>query len=734
MPSSLAAGFPNNLNPGDHLCWFYDSDLELWDLLPLLLKRGLEQGDKVVYIVDTTTPDAILERLRSAGIEVDQDAESGRFSISTSGETFLRSGGFDPDSMVEFLRTETDRAIEEGHRALRVISEMTWVLKVAAEPQRVVEYEAKVGHALTTAKCIPICLYDQRRFDPELLLEILHSHPMLILHKTPYANACHLPPLDVLGDDVQRAKLDHCLRNIVDRTGHEEEFRDAEERFRAMAEATFEGVIIHESGRIIAANKTLVKMFGYEFGELVGSLIFDLFEQEYRGILERNIATGYEQPYEAVGKRKDKSPVMVEIRGKPLRFRGKLVRVAAIRDVSERREFEEELKRKNAELRAALSVKEEFLSMVSHELRAPLVPIMGYSELLLDGTMGEMPESAKDALNTINDRAEALSALIDDLLLLSGMERGALRINSGPLRPHETVLDLIASYRDVHQGKPVTIEWHGEECAIMADSVRFRQILQNLIRNAIKYSGDSAHISIQISTADGLCAIAVSDNGIGISKDHLPRVFERFYQVEQIDTRSRKGTGLGLTIAKELVELMGGSIEVESEPGKGSTFTVTLPLAVESAMQSSDFHDIPLEAESAKRFDPAAIPDQDHRLRILVVDDDRFTQQLLAIMLGGSYEILSAPSAEEGSNLIQMTQVDLILLDWMMPGMDGLSLLLALKADDSTKDIPVIFISGKAEKDAINRALKAGALDFITKPFRRNDLVSRIEKARVLIS
>ncbi|HDS29571.1 MAG TPA: PAS domain-containing sensor histidine kinase, partial [Firmicutes bacterium] len=248
-------------------------------------------------------------------------------------------------------------------------------------------------------------------------------------------------------------------------------------------------------------------------------------------------------------------------------------------DITDSVRAEKEILEKNKALEDALTVKTEFLSMVSHELRTPLVPILGYAEVLLEGGLGELPVEAVRPVQAIKDRAEDLARLIDDLLLLSRLERGKIKIDIKPMSIFEHLHEIIVDYESVDHDKPAEIEWIGDDFDIMVDHTRFHQVMRNLIDNSFKYSLESVNIMIKTKKEGKFGVISISDNGIGISETDLPKVFDRFYQAEPIDTRSHQGAGLGLSITKELIEMMGGTIGVESEVGKGSTFTIKLPLA-----------------------------------------------------------------------------------------------------------------------------------------------------------
>jgi len=245
---------------------------------------------------------------------------------------------------------------------------------------------------------------------------------------------------------------------------------------------------------------------------------------------------------------------------------------------AEKNKAAEEIRKKNEELTAALKVQSEFLSMVSHELRTPLVPIIGYSDLLLEGSFGEMPENAIEALTSIRGRAEDLSALIEDLLDLSRMEHKNISLQLEPLEIPGQIAGMIKDYQSMNHCKQVNIRLTGQAFRVNADHMRLQQIVRNLINNAIKYSYDTVDILINTNINGQYGVMTFTDNGIGIAPENLSRIFERFYQVADLDTREHGGSGLGLAITRELVEMMKGSITAESKPGNGSKFTVKLPL------------------------------------------------------------------------------------------------------------------------------------------------------------
>jgi len=336
--------------------------------------------------------------------------------------------------------------------------------------------------------------------------------------------------------------------------------------------------------KFIYVNHAAAESLGYSSEELLRMSVFDIdpnFDQERWIPHWEGLKNAGSMTIESIHRKKDGTEFPVEISIKLLEYGGQEYNLAFVKDITERRISEIEIRKKNDALEAALEVKNDFISMVSHELRTPLVPIVGYSELLLDGSFGAMPEASIEPINAVLTRARDLTRLIDDLLVVSRMDRGQLILDPMPLSVSHQILETMSDYKQIETNKEVSINWEGEDFIVLADHARFHQIVRNLIDNAIKYSGDTVDISIHTERNVEMGLISVTDNGIGIPEEEQDKIFDKFYQIEDVETRSHGGTGLGLAITKDLVKLMNGNISVDSSPGAGSTFTVELPLAKE---------------------------------------------------------------------------------------------------------------------------------------------------------
>jgi len=541
-------------------------------------------------------------------------------------------------------------------------------------------------------------------------------------------------------NDGKHEKIIGTMRDVSERVALFDTLSESETKYRELVNSLPEVICeVDSSGTLTYINDGGLAVFGYTEADLTSGLqaidfvadqdksrAMEAMRDRLAGISAEN---GKFNEYLMVRKDGSTFPVILNSQSmiknnEVLGFRSLII------DITDRKNAEKEIKKKNYELKRAMEVKSEFMSMVSHELRTPLVPILGYAEMILDGTFGECPDELLIPLKTVLERSEALKKLIEDLLQLSKMEKGTIRFENGPVKLDEFLASIVNTYTDIKHKKIVNINFEASNVVLLADRNRFQQVLHNLIDNAIKYSNDLVNISLSARSENNVGIITVEDNGLGISEDKLDRVFERFFQIEPVLTRSHNGTGLGLAICRDLVELMNGSITVESELGIGTKFTILLPLYLEQKGAQTDVQFADGKGtEMELAFKSGGRSETHTKKTIAVIDDDPFTTSLLKVMLGKDFRVLIAGNGSAGLDLVRLNIPDLILLDWMMPDLDGLAFIGLLKHDKEIQDIPVIFVSGKAETDAVEIAMDAGAVDFVAKPFNKSVLLEKIDLA-----
>ena len=397
-------------------------------------------------------------------------------------------------------------------------------------------------------------------------------------------------------------------------------------------------------------------------------------------------------------------------------------------------------RRINARLREVDRLKDEFLTNTSHELRTPLYGITGLAETLVDGAAGEVPEAVKANLSMIVASGRRLSHLVNDILDFSKLRHRSLELDlrAVDLRPLvEVVLTLsrpLVGSKDLQLLNSVPADLRPVE----ADEERLQQILHNLIGNAMKFT-ESGTVEVSAAVAedpagDQRLRVLVRDTGVGIPKDKQERIFDAFEQGDASVEREFGGTGLGLAVTRELVELHGGTIEVESTTDAGSTFTFTLPIASgETAAPGPPLGTAittlePAAIEAAAEARPPAAGRTWHEgARILVVDDEPVNRQVLRNYLTiERFDLTLASSGDEALRLLEEQTFDLVLLDIMMPKVSGYEVCLRLRQKHPLADLPVIFLTAKNQDSDVVAGMSLGANDFLTKPISKDRLLARM--------
>src|SRR6266542_3619492 len=346
-------------------------------------------------------------------------------------------------------------------------------------------------------------------------------------------------------------------------------------------------VVVNVTGRIVTANSHAQDVFGYSRDELIGQPIEMLLPPRFRGPHDAHRRGLFAAPrartmgegLELYGLRKDGIEFPVEISLSPLETDEGLFVSAAIRDATERRRFEQKITEANR-------MKSRFLANMSHELRTPLNGIIGFSELLVDEKVGPLSAKQKEYLNDVLGSGRHLLQLINDVLDLSKVEAGRMELHPETFTPAGAVEEVVALVSTLANKKQITLrhEIAPSLPAMTLDRHKFKQVLFNLLSNAVKFTGDGGHVDVVIDRwSPSVLRVVVRDDGIGIRSEDLGRLFGEFEQLDSSAARPYGGTGLGLALTRRIVELQQGTISVHSTPGKGSAFTVLLPVDGPSA-------------------------------------------------------------------------------------------------------------------------------------------------------
>ncbi|MBN8655602.1 MAG: response regulator, partial [Anaerolineae bacterium] len=401
------------------------------------------------------------------------------------------------------------------------------------------------------------------------------------------------------------------------------------------------------------------------------------------------------------------------------------------RDIAERKAAEEALKNINKELERALLVKDEFLANMSHELRTPLNSILGFSEILLSGQFGSLSERQNKYISSIEHSGKHLLGLINDLLDLAKIEAGKLDVTLENVVISELCQSSLMFVKQMALNKNIQLSFEQDMTYpyVIADQRRLKQILVNLLSNAVKFTPNHGKVTLRVKAdpAKDCVDFAVEDTGIGISREDLLRLFKPFTQVDSSLTRQHEGTGLGLALVQKLAELHGGGVTVQSEVGKGSTFTVCI--LGRNMIVSEEQKEKPIIPEYVV---PARQSGATQGKILLAEDTDSNIIILGDYLEHKGYEMIYAKNGQEALEKAKETSPDLILMDIQMPIMDGLVATRRLRADSRFATVPIIALTALAMTGDRERCLEAGATEYVSKPAnlkKLSELISNLIKA-----
>jgi signal transduction histidine kinase len=410
------------------------------------------------------------------------------------------------------------------------------------------------------------------------------------------------------------------------------------------------------------------------------------------------------------------------------------------------------LKRAHAELRRLDDFKSRFFANMTHELRTPLTMILTPLELLQHGEMGQFSDAAASSFNGMYRSALKLLKLINDLLDLSRLEESRLRLHVGE---HELVAylrTLIEQTQLLARRREITLTFRTmtERATLRCDLDRLERVFVNLLSNALKFTQCGGHVDVSLVTTDGEVEVVVQDDGPGFAPDKAEKLFERFYQVDMAGTREHGGAGIGLSLARELVELHGGTIRGWSDGVRGARFTVALsrnhpfraedlatPDTVDTMSAGGGHLERTVQLERLKEFRLLDIDeaterrsverDTDEALRAytaVVVEDSPQVLQVVHMALRRQFKVFAAPDGLKGLELVVRERPSLVVTDLMMPGIDGLELTRRLRDDPTTRHIPVLMLTARGALDDRVKGLETGVSAYLTKPFSPRELIT----------
>ena len=524
------------------------------------------------------------------------------------------------------------------------------------------------------------------------------------------------------------------LVDITERKESERCLLESEEQNRLLFEETpVAAVLLDSSGSIVRANHAFEQLSGLPFEQILGrdARVLGLTTPaSYDQLCAARLQAGLEQQkataVEHILTRTDGQVLEVESRIFPFQMNGSEHILVTMIDVSSYKQAEELLRLANLELERAMRLKDDFLANMSHELRTPLTGILGITEIMLTQIGGPLTPQQQKYLGLVDTSGRHLLSLINDILDLSKIEAGKTELEPESLAVGDICQASLAFVKELASKKSVALEFSCEpkQLQMMADARRLKQILVNLLSNAVKFTPSGGRVSLRAvgQVQDEWVRFAVTDTGIGMSPQDLTRLFTPFTQVDSGLARSHEGTGLGLALVKKLAELHGGSVAVESELGKGSTFTVSIPWR--QAIELAD----PSDARFFSALPDPIFLETNLSKRILLAEDNDVSAMVAMDYLESSgYEVVRAVNGSEVLELLKSFNPDLILMDMQMPVLSGLEVTGRIRQMPAYQDVPIIALTALAMKGDRERCLAAGATEYLSKPINFKTLIGAIE-------
>jgi PAS domain S-box-containing protein len=542
----------------------------------------------------------------------------------------------------------------------------------------------------------------------------------------------HSHGLGLLDDNGKVERMIGTADDVTLQKQSEQAVRESEAYARLLFDASPDPISVAEAdGIMVDVNKFFEEQHGVKRDEIRGKHIselniFPMEEVTKAGEYIGEILQGKKlPPVELNFYTTENTLHTLEMHSYPIQVYGRSLVLSTSRDITEHKLSADILRRVNNEMERALRIKDEFLASMSHELRTPLNAILGISESLEEQIIGPLNEKQLKYLRTVSESGHHLLELINDILDLSKIEAGRIELNPVQISADALVQSSLRIIKEMAQKKDLrlNVSVDPKVKTIQGDERRLKQVLVNLLSNAVKFTQQGGEVGLELKgdLEKSEVSIAISDNGIGIKQEDIGRLFKPFVQLDSSLSREYTGTGLGLALVAQMVRLHGGSVSLSSEVGKGSRFMITIPWDADN--QSA------LAARTSLTTPTAPLINKNHGEKVMVFEDTEAIAQLMNDYISYlGYKTVIAHNGLEGLEIARREKPDLIFMDIMMPGMNGIEATREIRKDEKLKTIPIIALTALAMPGDREKCIEAGMNDYLSKPIKMNDIAEMISK------
>jgi PAS domain S-box-containing protein len=713
------------LRTGDNVSFIYSGEQEHRAVLVPFVRAGLEQRQRVVYVHDLRTPQAVTTMLAEGGVDVDRAQATGQLVFVSAKQLYTRGVGYSFDSVLDKMHAMTAMALADGWTALRLTTEMSWVLRQTQGTERLLEQTGRLGAFFRESAALGLSQFERTQFSAEALLDVLLAHPVAVVGTEAVHNFYYTPQVEVSGRWRSEATLGKWLSNLKERKRAAENLREALQLHREVLENLGSGIVVmSRDGRIVQCNPFMERLLGIVGLDLQGRRLAEFFpdlgEATFDEALERVLAGEIVlSPDLVVSRASKEAPRWVIATLAPYRNPDEHVigAIAVVSDITSRKEMEDALRTSEEQLRQTqkLEAVGRLAGGVAHDMNNALNAIIAFADLAIQEA-GE-DESLRADIGEIRTAADRAAGITRRLLAFS--RRQVLQLQVIELNAIVSGVDSMLR-RLIGEPISLTLRLAPDVGQVKTDPAQIEQVIINLALNARDAMPEGGSLCIetavvrvdaeQLGVFDAIppgdyAALRISDSGCGMSPDVLAHAFEPFFTTKD----TSRGSGLGLPVVYGIVKQTGGQIRVRSDIGKGTCVEILLARSTRDSRS-----DIPIANAAGSET-------------VLVVEDEELVRRVVArILTRAGFRVLVAGGGAEALAICEQAHgpIDILVTDVVMPGIGGKEL--ATRMAGQCPGIKILYMTGYTDDEVLRRGVQDQGRALILKPFSPEALLRKI--------